>query len=123
VVAAVRDLFFSTRIGETARLVGTRATVARTTPDALAAVAAPEAVLLVIDLTDAAVDHGAVLAAAAARQPRLPVLGYTTHVLARTTRPLHARCDRVLTKEALTRDLGAILRDGLAAAPAEEVAR
>jgi DNA-binding NarL/FixJ family response regulator len=123
VVAAVRDLFFSTRIRETARLVGTRATVARTTPDALAAAADAAAALLVIDLTDTAMDHAAVLGAAAARQPRLPVLGYTTHVLARTTQPLHARCDRVLTKEALTRELAAILRDGLAAAPAEELAR
>ena len=119
----MRDLFFSTRIRETARLVGTRATVARTTPEALAALAAPEAVLLVTDLTDAAMDHEAVLAAAASRQPRLSVLGYTTHVLARTTQPLHARCDRVLTKEALTRELAAILRDGLSAAPAEELAR
>jgi hypothetical protein len=29
----------------------------------------------------------------------------------------------VLTKEALTRELAAILRDGLSAAPAEELAR
>jgi hypothetical protein len=46
---------------------------------------------------------------------RPPVLGFTTHVLARQTQPWHARCARVVTKETLTRELPALLRDGVAA--------
>ena len=38
------------------------------------------------------------------------MLGYTTHVLARQTQPLHGRCDRVVTKEALSQELPDILR-------------
>jgi hypothetical protein len=47
--------------------------------------------------------------------PAAPVLGYTTHALARATQPLHARCRRVVTKEALTRELPDLLQRGLAA--------
>jgi hypothetical protein len=47
--------------------------------------------------------------------PAAPVLGYTTHALAGTTRPLHARCRRVVTKEALTQELPELLQRGLAA--------
>jgi hypothetical protein len=43
------------------------------------------------------------------------VLGFTTHALARETQPWHARCRRVMTKETLTRELGRILTEGLAA--------
>ena len=49
------------------------------------------------------------------RVPAAPVLGYTTHALARTTQPLHARCRRVVTKEALTQELPELLQRGLAA--------
>ena len=41
------------------------------------------------------------------------MLGYTTHVLARQTQPLHERCDRVVTKETLTQELPQILREGV----------
>jgi hypothetical protein len=47
--------------------------------------------------------------------PAAPVLGYTTHALARTTQPLHARCRRVVTKETLTQELPELLQRGLAA--------
>ena len=35
--------------------------------------------------------------------------------VARTTQPLHARCRRVVTKEALTQELPELLQRGLAA--------
>jgi len=44
----------------------------------------------------------------------VPVLGFTTHALARHTQLLHARCGRVVTKETLTRELGTILTEGIA---------
>jgi hypothetical protein len=50
-----------------------------------------------------------------AAAPDVPVLGFTTHALARATQPLHARCRRVVTKETLTQELPALLQHGLAA--------
>jgi hypothetical protein len=38
------------------------------------------------------------------------VLAFTTHALARHTQSWHARCDRVVTKEALTAELASLLR-------------
>jgi hypothetical protein len=70
---------------------------------------------VLVDLTTPDWDYGALFDAREQAGPGVPVLGYTTHALARQTQPLHARCTRVLTKEALTRDLGGILTAGLAA--------
>jgi len=41
--------------------------------------------------------------------------GSEAHALARTTQPLHSRCRRVVTKEALTQELAELLQRGLAA--------
>jgi CheY-like chemotaxis protein len=70
--------------------------------------------LVLIDLTTPAQDYGSLFAKLEARTPHLPVLGFTTHALARQTQPLHARCDRVVTRETLTQELGRILTDGIA---------
>ena len=70
--------------------------------------------LAVVDLTTAGWDYDALFAGLEARVPRVPVLGFTTHVLARQTQPMHARCDRVVTKETLTRELPRILTEGIA---------
>ena len=118
-VAVVKDLFFTARIRETARLVGAGVVFART-PDEIAAALAPGAAdLAIVDLTTPGWDYDGLLGALDRATPRPPVLGYTTHVLARQTQPWHARCDRVVTKETLTQELAAILRDGMAARPAE----
>jgi hypothetical protein len=110
VVAVVKDLFFVARIRETARLVGVPLVFARS-PEELttALVARPRLVLL--DLT-AGFDYERLFAALPAAA-RPAVLAFTTHVLARETQPWHARCDRVVTKETLTQQLPAFLRDGL----------
>jgi hypothetical protein len=109
VVAVVKDLFFVARIRETARLAGVPLTFARTPEELTAAVAgAPRFVLL--DLT-AGLDHDAILGAA--ERADVPVLAFTTHALARQTAPWHARCGRVVTKETLTAELPALLRDGV----------
>ena len=71
--------------------------------------------LVLIDLTTQGWDYDAFFAKLEHRQPRVPVLGFTTHALARQTQPLHARCERVVTRETLTQDLGSILKGGLAA--------
>lgn len=91
-------------------MVGVPVVFARTPADVEQAVSkAPRFALL--DLTSD-VDHEGVLAQLARAQ--VPVLGFTTHVLAKQTQPWHARCRRVVTKETLTRELGRLLEEGLA---------
>lgn len=120
-VAVVKDLFFVARIRETARLVGTTPVFARSPDEVRAALAAGPADLVLVDLTTPGWDYPALFAALDGDATRPPTLGYTTHALARETRPWHARCDRVVTKETLTQELATFLRDGIAPreAPAE----
>lgn len=110
VVAVVKDLFFVARIRETAKLVDTPLGFARGLEELVAALEGEPPGLVIIDLTTPGWDHAALLATVAARAPGVPVLGYTTHVLARQTQPLHGRCARVVTKEALSQELPEILR-------------
>ena len=112
VVAVVRDLFFVARIRETARLAGVPLEFARTPEDLVTALATrPRFVLL--DLTGG-FDYARVFETVEAAG-RPPVLGFTTHALARQSQPWHARCGRVVTKETLTQELPTLLRDGVAA--------
>jgi hypothetical protein len=67
-----------------------------------------------VDLTTGALDYEAIFGALD-RMPAAPVLGFTTHALARATQPLHGRCRRVVTKETLTQELPELLQRGLAA--------
>ena len=110
VLAAVRDLFFVSRIRETGRLAGVTVEFARTGAEVEAALArGPRFVL--VDLT-ADYDYDRLLQTAEAA--RVPVLGFTTHALARQTGRWHARCRRVVTKETLTLELATLLREGIA---------
>jgi hypothetical protein len=111
VLALVRDLFFVARIRETGRLAGVRVVFVRT-PEELTAALGQGPRLVLVDLT-AGLDYERLFAALPAGA-RPPVLAFTTHAMARETQPWHGRCDRVVTKETLTRDLPALLRDGLA---------
>lgn len=111
VVAIVKDLFFVARIRETARLAGVPLTFART-PEEIGPRLAEAPRFVLLDLT-AGLDYEAILGAAAAAG--VPVLAFTTHALARQTQPWHARCERVVTKETLTAELPALLRDGVRA--------
>jgi hypothetical protein len=111
VVAVVRDLFFVARIRETARLAGVPLVFARST-DEIDAALAGGARLVLLDLTGD-FDYAALFAAFERATPPPPVLAYTTHALARQTQPWHARCDRVVTKETLTQELPALLREGV----------
>jgi CheY-like chemotaxis protein len=114
VVAVVRDLFFVARIRETARLVGTPLTFARTPEEVTAALTAETPALVILDLTTNGWDYDAIFGALGAA-PGVPLLGFTTHALARTTQHLHSRCRRVVTKETLTQELPTLLQHGLAA--------
>ena len=113
-MGVVKDLFFVARIRETARLVGTPLTFART-PEELRATLTDGPDLVIFDLTTAGWDYEAFFAVLDAATPRPAVLGFTTHALARITQPLHGRCARVVTKEALTQELPELLKTGVAA--------
>lgn len=112
VVVLVKDLFFLARIRETARLAGVPCEVARTPEDA-ERLPLRDARLVLVDLTGG-FDYDR-LFDALGRVPEAPVLGFTTHALARQTQHWHGRCRRVVTKETLTRDLPTLLREGLPA--------
>ncbi len=107
-MAVVKDLFFVARIRETARLVGVPLVFART-PEELEQAMAGVPRFALVDLTGA-LDYEGIFARL--EQARVPVLAFTTHALARQTQPWHARCRRVVTKETLTQELGALLQKG-----------
>jgi hypothetical protein len=110
VLAVVKDLFFVARIRETARLAGVPLVFARTTDEVQRHLAAERPRFALLDLTGD-LDHARVLDAL--DQAAVPVLAFTTHALARRTQPWHGRCRRVVTKEALTAELPALLREGV----------
>jgi CheY-like chemotaxis protein len=109
IVAHVRDLLFSSRIGETARRLGYRFRAARSLDDLRAALESQPA-LVMIDLTSADLDPDAALREIDAAGRHAPVLGWSTHALWKTSKPLHDRFDRVVTRETLTAELPEILR-------------
>jgi hypothetical protein len=115
VIAIVKDLFFVARIRETARLVGTELVFARTPEELASGLEAGKPSLVIIDLTTSGWEYEAFFIGLEEKAPGVPLLGFTTHVLARQTQPLHARCARVVTKETLTQELSTILKEGIAA--------
>jgi CheY-like chemotaxis protein len=119
VVAYVRDLLFSSRIAETARRLEYPFRAARSLDDLRRALAAGPS-LVMLDLTASGLDLDAALREIEAAGRPAPVLGWTTHVLWKTTRPLHDRCDRVVTRETLTAELPEILRDFVEAGSASD---
>lgn len=115
VLVVTGDLFFTARIRETARLTATTVEFARSRDELEAGLAGGRPDLLILDLTIQGWDYPAIFAALERQEVRAPLLAYTTHVLAKSTRPYHGRCDRVVTKETLTQELPDILAHGLAA--------
>jgi len=119
VVAHVRDLLFSSRIAETARRLGYPFQAARSLDDLRAALRGRPS-LVMLDLTASGLDMDAALREIEAAGRPAPVLGWTTHVLWKTTKPFHDRCDRVVTRETLTDELPELLREYVEAGSASE---
>lgn len=104
VVAFIPDLFFSTKVGAICGGLGRPFVVARTEADLMAKVAAVGPAVLLVDLTAPAVER--VLARLRdGATADLPLLGYTTHADWKRTKPLHDRCDRVITKDDIAANL------------------
>ena len=110
VVVHVRDLLFSSRIAETARRLGYPFRAARSLEDLRDALGLDPG-LVMLDLTASGLDLEAALRAIDEAGRPAPVLGWTTHVLWKTTKALHDRCDRVVTREQLTEELPELLRE------------
>ena len=115
VLAVCGDLFFTARIGETGKRAGTAVEFARHPSELSQKLGGSEYRLVLVDLTTSGWDYDALFKTLETLEPRPPVLGFTTHVLAKTTQPWHPRCGRVVTKETLTQELSEILTHGLAA--------
>src|SRR5262245_33813729 len=106
-VAVVKDLFFVARFRETARLAGSEIVFVRSQVELGPALAEPTD-LVIIDLTVTGWDYDGLFAVVGNAATNPPVLGVTTHAVARLTQPWHSRCSRVVTRETLTRELGTI---------------
>ncbi len=109
IVAHVRDLLFGSRIGEAAKQLQYRFRAARSLEELQVALTDGPG-LIMLDLAAPGLDPAAALAAIEAAGRPAPVLGWTTHADWKTTKPYHARCDRVVTRETLTAELPDLLR-------------
>ena len=112
VLVVCKDLFFTTRIRETAKLTGTSVEFARSEAELAQKLAADSPECLILDLTTRTWDYDSIFTTLKSNAAQLSILGFTTHVLAKTTQPYHGRCTRVVTKETFTQELPNLLTNG-----------
>src|SRR3990172_3836895 len=105
VLVVCKDLFFTARIGETAKLAGSAVEFARSTEELEAKLAGDPPEFVILDLTTRTWDYDSIFTTIKSNAAQLSILGFTTHVLAKTTQPYHGRCTRVVTKETFTQEL------------------
>lgn len=112
ILGLVPDLFFSTKIRDTATYLGHTATISRTPDDLLNKARELSPDLLIVDLTaeDVNLDEPLRKLRQETDTSRVPLLAFTTHAAWKQTTPLHPLCDQVVTREALARDLAALLQ-------------
>ncbi len=120
ILGFVRDLFFSSKIGETAKRLGYPYFFARTEVEFFSRLEGDRPSVLIIDLTTTSLDLVSFFDNLDAKNPGVPVLAFTTHALWRTTSPVHARCQKVVTKETLASELPEILQGFVGKAPAPQ---
>ncbi len=120
ILGFVRDLFFSSKIAETAKALGYPYFFARTEAEFFSRLETNPPALLIVDLTAANLDLASLFDVLETKKPGLPVLGFTTHALWRATSPVHGRCQKVVTKEAMAKDLPEILQGFLGGALPDE---
>jgi CheY-like chemotaxis protein len=118
ILGFVRDLFFSSKIAETAKGLGYPYVFARTETEFFSRLESGGPALLIVDLTAPGLDLVSFFDALGVKNSGIPVLAFTTHALWRTTSPVHARCQKVVTKEMLASELPEILQGFLGKAPA-----
>jgi DNA-binding NarL/FixJ family response regulator len=109
-VAVVGDLFFRSRIQQTAQAIGVQLAFATTEPMLEEALAVGGVGLVIVDLGAKTFDAvGAI--AITKKTPGVRCLAFVSHVDEEAQRRAReAGCDEVMPKSAFTRDLASILR-------------
>jgi CheY-like chemotaxis protein len=112
ILALVNDLFFTLKIGDTAKYLGLPIQFATDASEFFANLASRRPALMIVDLTLSGVDMADLLGRLTADvlQPGVPILGYTTHADWKHTGPLHEKCTRVVTKDTLSRSLAELIQ-------------
>ncbi len=112
ILGFVPDLFFSTKIRDTAKYLGHTATISRTTDDLIQKARELSPTLIIVDLTAEGVNLEEPLTQLRTEPETapVPVLAFTTHAAWKQTAPLHRLCNQVVTKEVLARDLPVLLQ-------------
>jgi 23S rRNA pseudouridine1911/1915/1917 synthase len=112
ILALVTDLFFTLKIGDTAKSVGLPIQFAGSAAEFLDSFRRVRPALVIADLTLNGVDIAALFEqlAAETHQVTVPILGYTTHADWKRTSPLHDGCTKVVTKDTLSRSLGGLMQ-------------
>jgi CheY-like chemotaxis protein len=112
ILALVTDLFFTLKIGDTAKSVGVPIQFAASAEEFFDGFRKIRPALVIADLTLNGVDLAALFEqlAADAHRVTVPILGYTTHADWKRTEPLHDRCTKVVTKDTLSRRLAELMQ-------------
>ena len=112
ILALVTDLFFTLKIGDTAKSVGLPIHFVGSAEEFLDSIRKARPGLVIADLTLDGIDLAALFEelAAEAHQVPVPILGYTTHADWKRTSPLHDRCTKVVTKDTLSRSLAELMQ-------------
>jgi CheY-like chemotaxis protein len=112
ILALVTDLFFTLKIGDTAKSVGVPIQFAASAEEFFDGFRKTRPALVIADLTLGGVDLAALFEqlAADAHRVTVPILGYTTHADWKRTEPLHDRCTKVVTKDTLSRRLAELMQ-------------
>jgi CheY-like chemotaxis protein len=112
ILALVNDLFFTLKIGDTAKYLGLPVQFTASAPEFFGQLATTRPALIIMDLTLSGVDMAALLAHLTDDPPptAVPILGYTTHADWKRTGPLHDKCTKVVTKDALSRSLAELIQ-------------
>jgi CheY-like chemotaxis protein len=112
ILALVSDLFFTLKIGDTAKFLGLPIQFAASAPEFFDQLATSRPVLIIVDLTLHGVDTADFFERLTdtGLQPIAPILGYTTHADWKRTGPLHDKCTKVVTKDTLSRSLAELIQ-------------
>ena len=112
ILALVADLFFTLKIGDTAKAAGLPIDFVGSAEEFLDRFRKARPALVIADLTLHGVDMGALFEelAAEAHPVTVPILGYTTHADWKRTSPWHDKCAKVVTKDTLSRSLAELMQ-------------
>jgi CheY-like chemotaxis protein len=112
ILALVTDLFFTLKIGDTAKALGLPIHFVSSAEELLDRFRQTSPALVIADLTLKGLDMATLFEELAAEAPRstVPILGYTTHADWKRTGPLHNACTRVVTKDTLAHSLGGLMQ-------------